>query len=372
MSEPALLKTPLHDWHREHGGRLVEFGGWEMPVQYGSIVEEHRAVRERAGLFDVSHMGRLRFWGTDAASWIDHATTNAVRKLTPGRVQYGLMVDETGGVIDDLLVYRSPAGGDEYLVVCNASNRSAVVGQFGRLGLHFQASFDDRTVETAMIAVQGPRALETAGRVVSTGSPLPELGYYRYAEGTAFGERVLVSRTGYTGEDGVELIVPEGLAIRTWEALLSAGREFDVMPIGLAARDTLRFEAAMPLHGHEMDRTVNPFAAGLGWAVKLDKGEFTGREALKRCRDEPGGTRVGLELGGKRIARQGCPVLKDGRVIGAVTSGTFAPTLDKSLAMARVEPGVAGTGATLAVDIRGREEPARVVPLPFYRRPEDR
>ena len=367
MSEPALMKTPLHAWHQAHGGRLVEFGGWEMPVQYSTIVEEHRAVRERVGLFDISHMGRLRFWGPGVASWLNFATTNDVTRLAPGQIQYSLMVNAGGGVIDDLLVYHSPAGGDEYLVVCNASNRHHVVGQFGGLDLGVKAAFDDRTVETAMIAVQGPRAAETVRRVVPD-APLATLGYYHYAAASAFHEPVLISRTGYTGEDGYELIVPEGLALKTWEALLAAGQEFDILPIGLGARDTLRFEAGMPLHGHEMDETVNPYAAGLGWAVKLSKGEFVGRDALRRFKADPGRARIGLELEGKRIARQGCPVTSGGRVVGAVTSGTFAPTLGKALAMALVEPSSAAPGSTLTIDVRGRDEAARVVPLPFYRR----
>ena len=379
MPEAALLKTPLHAWHKAHGGRLVEFGGWEMPVQYSTIVEEHTAVRERVGLFDISHMGRLSFdghlgsAGHDALASLNFATTNDVARLKPTQIQYSLMVDHDGGVIDDVLVYRLPDG--RYSMVCNASNRGKVVAQLRRILAGFDTGLDDQTERTAMIAVQGPRAAQTLGRILYGSSihPFEDIRYYTaftaevmlaYADCTA-----IVSRTGYTGEDGFELIVPAEHAESTWAELMTAGRDFGILPIGLGARDTLRFEAGMPLYGHEMDETINPYAAGLGWAVKLNKGEFVGRDALRKFKANPGMARVGLELEGKRIARQGCPVTREGRAVGAVTSGTFAPTLGKSLAMALVEPGAAAVGTALVVDVRGRDEPARVVPLPFYRRP---
>jgi len=367
MSSETAFKTPLYDWHRSHGGRLVEFGGWLMPVQYTTIVDEHHAVRRGVGLFDISHMGRLSFDGPAALAWLNAATTNDVARLKPGQIQYSLMVDEAGGVIDDVLVERKPDG--PYALVCNASNRGNVVAQLGHLGRGLDARLDDRTEPTAMIAIQGPKALECLARVVE--SPLADLPYYRcrYADIGSSAVPASISRTGYTGEDGFELVVPQGPATQVWEALLQAGREFGIRPIGIGARDTLRFEAGMPLYGHEIDETVNPYAAGLGWAVKLDKGEFVGRDALRKFKASPGMTRVGLELEGKRIARQGCAVTREGRAVGAVTSGTFAPTLGKSLAMALVEPGAAVLGTALTVDVRGRDEPARVVPLPFYRRP---
>lgn len=368
MGGEALLKTPLHAWHHTHGGRLVEFGGWSMPVQYSTITDEHRAVRERAGLFDISHMGRLDFEGADVAPWLDLATTNRVARLEPGKIQYSLMVDEHGGVIDDILVYRLPTG--TYSVVCNASNRLAVVAQFRKLGSAFDAKLIDQTPTTAMIAVQGPAALAIAQRHLDT--PLTDLAYYGCATGTMLGADVLISRTGYTGEDGFELILPEAKAEAAWDALMDAGRVFGLQPCGLGSRDTLRFEAAMPLYGHEMDLTVHPYAAGLGWAVKLDKGNFIGRDALRRHKAAPGRSRVGLALGGKRIARQGHPVRlgadPESPVVGVVTSGTFAPTLNQSLAMALVRSDLAALDTELVVDIRGNLETARVVPLPFYRR----
>ena len=369
MAGEVLLKTPLHGWHHTHGGRLVEFGGWSMPVQYSTIIDEHKAVRERAGLFDISHMGRLDFAGPDVLPWLDLATTNRVGRLEPGKIQYSLMVDEHGGVIDDILVYRLPTG--SYSIVCNASNRLKVVAQLHHLAEGFDAKLVDQTTATAMIAVQGPAALAVAQRHVD--APLTDLPYYGCTTGTMLGAYVLISRTGYTGEDGFELIVPEAKAEAAWDALMDAGRVFGLQPCGLGSRDTLRFEAAMPLYGHEMDSTVHPYAAGLGWAVKLDKGKFVGRDALRKHKADPGRTRVGLALAGKRIARQGHPVRlavsPDAEVVGVVTSGTFSPTLNQSLAMALVRSDLAGLNTELAVDVRGNLESARVVPLPFYRRP---
>lgn len=374
MSNDASLQTPLHAWHSAHGGRMVEFGGWSMPVQYTSITEEHQAVRNRVGLFDISHMGRLVFEGPEAERWLEQATTNNVAKLAPGRIQYSLLVNEQGGVLDDVLVYRMLDNG--LRMVCNASNRARVTNQLNAvaeaLSLDPLTRAGDHTLTTAMIAVQGPKAEATLQRIL--GTPLGPIGSYQLCEGPiiagpANGAHAVVSRTGYTGEDGFELIVPSPLALPVWETLLDAGREFAILPCGLGARDTLRFEAAMPLYGHELDESINPYAAGLGWVVKLNKGDFVGREALRGFKANPGRTRIGLALEGKRIARQGCPVRFDGAEVGVVTSGTFSPTLGRSLAMALVEPAAETVGARLVVDVRGRDEPAEVVTLPFYRRP---
>ncbi len=364
MAADALLKTPLHDWHHTHGGRLVEFGGWSMPVQYSTIVDEHNAVRRRAGLFDISHMGRLDFDGPDAPAWLEKVSTNHVAKLRPGQIQYSLMVDEHGGLLDDILVYHRPDG--RYAMVCNASNRLKVVAKLERHRDGSDARLIDRTFDTAMIAVQGPAALAIAQRHLD--APLTDVPYYHCVVGTMLGAEVLASRTGYTGEDGFELIVPAAKAEAAWDALLDAGRVFGAAPCGLGARDTLRLEAAMPLYGHEMDETVNPYAVGLGWAVKLAKGDFVGRDALRKFKGEPGRTRIGLALAGKRIPRQGHPVLIDGHQVGIVTSGTFAPTLGQGLAMALVRSGAVKPDAALTVDIRGHVEPAHLAQLPFYRR----
>ena len=369
MPEPTLLKTPLlktplHDWHQAHGGRIVEFGGWLMPVQYSTIIDEHRAVRERVGLFDISHMGRLTFDGPGMLDWLERVTTNHVARLKLDQIQYSLMANEQGGLIDDILVYRHQYG---YYVVCNASNRPAVVAQLERHRAGAEGNFHDRTADTAMIAVQGPAALATVQPLFN--QPLDTVKYYHLSMGLLLGDvTAVVSRTGYTGEDGYELIVGAGQAERVWNALLDSGRSHGIAPCGLGARDTLRFEAAMPLYGHELSDSINPYAAGVGWAVKLDKGEFVGREALRGWKQAPGQARIGLRLEGKRIARQGTPVLDGERAVGTVTSGTFAPTLQSSLAMALVEPGASHVGTRLALDVRGHREPAQVVELPFYRR----
>jgi aminomethyltransferase len=366
MADSAPLQTSLHEWHAAHGGRLVEFGGWSMPVQYASIVEEHQAVRNGVGLFDIGHMGRLRFHGPEALAWLEFATTNAVSKLEPGQIQYSLMVGEDGGVLDDILVYRLVEA-DEFGVVCNASNREKVVAQFLKVGKSRDASLDDMTLDTAMIAAQGPLAKELVGRVVK--ADLANLKYYHHTGGEAVGQAVSISRTGYTGEDGFEVIIAREAAESLWLEFLKAGTSLGVKPCGLGARDTLRFEAAMPLYGHEMDESVNPYDAGLSWAVKLNKGDFVGRDALKKAKLESSRVRVGLAIEGKRIARQGSVVSAGGSEVGKVTSGTLSPTLGRSLAMALITREAASAGKPLSVDIRGHTEAATVVPLPFYRRP---
>jgi len=333
-----------------------------MPVQYTTIVEEHRAVRERAGLFDISHMGRLTFDGPGVLDWLERVTTNRVTRLADLQIQYSLVPNERGGVIDDILVYRQPFA---YIVVCNASNRDAVKAQFEQYRQGALGNFVDRTLDTAMIAIQGPRALEILQPLYD--QPLEPVKYYHFTMGRLL-ERVtaVVSRTGYTGEDGFEVICGAQSATLVWEALLDQGKFYGIVPCGLGARDTLRLEAAMPLYGHELTENINPYAAGLGRAVKLDKGDFVGRDALKSLKSSPGQTRIGLVLDRKRIARQGAAVLAGDKPVGQVTSGTFSPTLQLSLAMALVEPSAAGLASELAVDIRGHREPARVVKLPFY------
>ncbi|MFO0908246.1 MAG: glycine cleavage system aminomethyltransferase GcvT [Isosphaeraceae bacterium] len=366
MSSEQALKTPLHDWHRTHGGRIVEFGGWLMPVQYSSIVDEHLAVRNQVGLFDISHMGRLTFDGPDELAWLEHVTTNHVARLAENQIQYSLMANGGGGLIDDILVYRTPYG---HILVCNASNRAHVLAQLERHREGRVANLVDRTPDTAMIAVQGPKALATVQPLF--GSPLGSLKYYHLTMGRVLGDvDTIVSRTGYTGEDGFELIVGASAAVRVWEALLESGQAHGIKPCGLGARDTLRFEAGMPLYGHELNEAVNPYAAGVGWAVKLEKGDFVGRDALSEARGRPGQTRVGLRLDSKRIARQGAEVFRGESPVGLVTSGTFAPTLQQTLAMALVESESASPGMVLSVDVRGQRESATVVPLPFYRRPK--
>ncbi len=358
------LRTPLYDWHVAHGGRMVEFGGWAMPVQYTGIVAEHQAVRTAAGLFDISHMGRLSFAGAGSLDLIQYVFTNDAGTMKDGQVRYGLICNEHGGVRDDVLVYRWPYG---YAMVVNASNRIKIIDWLAAHKGGHAVEVSDRTTDTAMIAVQGPRAVALA---LDLFPGADRLAYY-YAEPTTYrGKPCVVSRTGYTGEDGLEVIVPRDLGVPLWEDFVTRG----AVPSGLGARDTLRLEAAMPLYGHELTEEINPFEAGLAWAMKLQKGDFIGRGSLLMAREQVGRSgrqRVGLELEGRRAAREGCPVvLGDGREVGRVTSGSFTPTLQKSIAMAYVDVAHASVGTRLLVDVRGKNEPARVVPLPFYKRPK--
>jgi aminomethyltransferase len=336
-----------------------------MPVQYRSIVEEHQAVRRGVGLFDISHMGRLTFDGAGVLEWLERVSTNQVSRLSEGQIQYSLITNERGGVIDDILVYRQPFA---YLVVCNASNRSKVLEQFQANQAGGDGNLRDRTLDTAMIAVQGPRALETLQPLFN--QPLEGVHYYHLTMGRLL-DRVdaVVSRTGYTGEDGFEVIVAARAAVEIWGALLEAGKPYGVIPGGLGARDTLRLEAAMPLYGHELTEEIDPYSAGIGWAVKLNKGDFVGRDQLALRKEGPPRARIGLLLDGKRIARQGAAVSSGEREVGLVTSGTFSPTLQASIAMALVSPDAQAVGTPLSVDVRGHRESARVVRLPFYKRP---
>jgi aminomethyltransferase len=354
-----LHRTPLYDWHVAHGARMVEFAGWDMPVQYSSIVEEHRAVRTAVGLFDISHMGRFWLPGAAAVELVQKLFTNNAATLKQGQVRYGLICDENGGILDDVLVYGWPDGRG---MVVNASNREKILAWMERHGAG-RTAIEDRTRDSCMIAIQGPRALEVCRQL--TPADIAALPYYFATRTTYRGEPCVVSRTGYTGEDGFELIVSAAKGRPAWEELLNRG----AIACGLGARDTLRLEAAMPLYGHELTEEIDPFQAGLDWAVKLDKGDFVGRAALARlAQDKTRPRRVGLELEGKRIAREGAAVFYEGRSIGRLTSGTFSPTLAKAIAMAYVDPAHASPGTTCDADVRGKPAVARVVPLPFYNR----
>jgi aminomethyltransferase len=356
------LRTPLYDWHVAHAARMVDFGGWDMPVQYTTIIDEHTAVRTGAGLFDVSHMGRLSFAGPDSLALIQHVFTNDAATMKDGQVRYGLICNERGGVRDDVLVYRWLNG---YEMVVNAGNREKIVSWLGEHKGRHNVKVSDRTMATCMAAVQGPKAVEMC-RDLTAFDPC-QLAYYHAAPSMYQGKPCVVSRTGYTGEDGVEIVVSAAQGAALFDELAARGAK----PCGLGARDTLRLEAAMPLYGHELTEDIDPLQAGLGWAVKLNKGDFIGREALlhlQQNKTQP--VRIGLVLEGKRIAREATTVLSDSRPIGRVTSGTFAPTLQKALAMAYVEPALSAVGTALSVDVRGKIEAARVVALPFYRRPQ--
>jgi len=365
VAQPHL--TPLVGVHRSLGARLIEFGGWLMPVQYASILEEHRAVRERAGLFDLSHMGELFVEGPQAGEALARALVTNPPALAPGRAHYSMIVAQDGGIIDDLIVYRLAE--ERFLVVANAGNAHVVSDILAeRLG-GFKAILDDQSLTTALIAVQGPAAAEILRPL--TDVDLAGLRYYAIAEGAVAGIPGLVARTGYTGEDGFELFVEWGRAEELWQAVTAAGEPHGLVPVGLGARDTLRLEAGMPLYGNELDLETNPFEAGLGRVVKLDKpGDFVGRAALERvARDGPARLLVGLRITGRGIARHGYPVLAGPRRTGSVTSGTQSPTLGVPIAMAMVAPEDAEPGTILEVQIRDQGVPAEVVALPFYRRP---
>jgi aminomethyltransferase len=363
-----LHETALIEVHRALGARLIEFGGWLMPVQYTGILDEHRAVRERAGLFDLSHMGELFVEGDDAGDALAAALVSDPRTLADGRAQYSMICAPDGGVIDDLIVYR--LGPERFLVVANAGNATTVSDELAvRLG-SWRAVLDDRSLATSLVAIQGPRSAEVLAPL--TDVDLASLRYYAIAEGQVAGVRALVARTGYTGEDGFEVFVDWGRGPEVWEALAEGGKDAGVIACGLGARDTLRLEAGMPLYGNELDRETNPFEAGLGRVVKLEKpGDFVGRGALARiARDGPAKQLVGMIITGRGIARHGYPVLDGERRTGVVTSGTHSPTLGKPIAMGYVAPADADPATILAVEIREQPVAAEVVPLPFYKRPK--
>jgi aminomethyltransferase len=406
-ADTALRRTPLHDCHLELGARMVGFAGWEMPVQYAGVIEEHRAVRGAAGLFDVSHMGEVRVRGAGAEQLLQRLTPNDVAQLKTGRAHYSGLLTERGTYVDDLLVYR--LADDDFLVVVNASNAASdlawlrarrekrehvagpeavradaaqdsgqppglgpgpvgPVGPVGPGGSTPAAELLDASDDYALLALQGPRALAILEPLASPG--IAALRYYGFLHGEVAGVPAIISRTGYTGEDGFELyLAPEG-APEVWRRLLAAGAPQGLVPAGLGARDTLRLEAAMALYGHEIDDRTTPFEAGLSWVVKLGKGDFLGRAALVEQRDRGvQRTLVGFTVEGRGIARQGHAVLSDGTAVGAVTSGTWSPTFGKAIGMAYVPPALASPGTRLGIDVRGRTLEAAVVELPFYRRP---
>ena len=364
--EPSVHLTPLTEVHRALGARLIEFGGWLMPVQYGSIIDEHRAVRERVGLFDLSHMGELFVDGPEAGAALAAALVSDPPSLAIGRAHYSMICTPGGGIIDDLIVYRLAE--TQFMVVANAGNAAVVSDTLAERLVAFRAVLDDRALATGLLAIQGPRAVDALAPL--TDVDLGSLRYYGISEGTVAGLPAMVARTGYTGEDGFEVFVDTGLTGRLWEALFGATREHGGVPVGLGARDTLRLEAGMPLFGNELDLQTNPFEAGLGRTVKLGKpGEFVGRAALeKAARDGPSRRLVGLVMEGRGIARHGYPVFAGDRRTGVVTSGTQSPTLGVPIAMAYVGPSDAEPGTVVDVEIRGARVPARVVTLPFYRR----
>ena len=365
--EEALRHTPLFDLHVELGGRMVGFGGWEMPIQYSSILREHEAVRQRAGLFDVSHMGEIEVKGAGAAELVDQLVTNWPSQLPLDGVLYTPMCREDGGIVDDLLVYKLAE--DRFLLVVNAGTTGKdvawVVSQAARLGS--QALVADRSAEIAQLALQGPRAEAILASVL--GADLNQLAFFHWLEvDDLLGQRALVSRTGYTGEDGFEIYLRSGAAEQVARALLERGQSEGLAMVGLGARDSLRFEACLPLYGQEISDTINPLEAGLGIFVKWDK-DFIGKQALLRAKDKGLARRlVGLRLTQRAVPRHGYDVVAAGEVVGEVTSGMIAPTLGEPLALALVPPERSQLGSQMAVRIREQDIAAEVVKRPFYRR----
>ncbi|MEL7498801.1 MAG: glycine cleavage system aminomethyltransferase GcvT [Planctomycetota bacterium] len=370
-STATLLKTPLHDWHESHQGRMVDFAGWSMPVQYTSIIDEHHQTRKAIGLFDVSHMGRLYFSGNDVDQFLDRLTTRRIAGVDCGRIRYSLMTNEQGGILDDVLVYHLPdaAGNPFHMMVVNASNREKIVSWIQSHLDGTDVQMEDRTTTTAMIAVQGPKANHEVAKLADVDPAT--LAYYTGTTTNVAGVNAILSRTGYTGEDGCEIICEGHDAVKVWQAIIDAATPLNGGACGLASRDTLRLEAGMPLYGHELSEAINPAQADLKFAIQMKNREFVGKQAILDARkDESLRVRVGLELEGRRPAREECSVLHDEKPVGVVTSGTFAPTLQKSLSMAYVDRAVAEAGTPVTIDIRGKSHPAKVVALPFYQRPE--
>ena len=356
-------KTPLYDIHVALGGKIVPFADYLLPVQYRGVIAEHMAVRRACGLFDVSHMGELVYEGSDALANVNHMLTNDFTSLPVGKVRYSPLCNETGGVVDDLLVYRT--GEQRYLLVVNASNREKDLAFMQRY-LFGDCTLTDQSDHIAQLALQGPRAEEIL-KTLTDPTQIPE-AYYSFTDDVTVADiPCLVSRTGYTGEDGFELHCANADAPALWTALLAAGEPHGLVPCGLGARDTLRLEAAMPLYGHEMDETVSPLETGLGFAVKLGKDSFVGKHALLD-RQPTKIRRIGLAVTGRGIVREDAPLFIDGKQVGKTTSGTHCPYLGKAVAMALVEKPHCKPGTVMIAQVRGRDVPVEVVPLPFYKK----
>jgi len=358
----VLKRTPLYAVHVKAGARMVPFGGWEMPVQYSGIVEEHRTVRGAVGLFDVSHMGEFEITGPGALAVLQRVTTNDVSALAAGQVQYSLLCYPDGGIVDDLTLYR--LADDRFMMTVNASNIDkdwAWVTAEGR----GDARWKNVSAETGLLAVQGPRAEALVGRLADV--DVAGIGYYRFARGKVAGVSAIISRTGYTGEDGFELYVDAGQAVSLWNRLMDAGKADGIKPVGLGARDTLRLEMKYALYGNDIDQTTNPLEAGLGWVVKLGKGDFLGRPAIEKVKEEgPRRKLVGFEMVDRAVARHGYRVLKAGAEVGVVTSGSYGPQVDRYIGVGYVPTTCSRVGDEFEVEVRGKGQRAKVVQTPFY------
>lgn len=377
-TENAPRSTPFAGLHEQYGGQMVDFTGWSLPIRYGSIIEEHQQVRNSGGFFDVSHMGRLRFRGPDAGRFLDRICTRQIRGMAEGQCRYSLVCNEQGGCRDDVLVYC--LGPSEYLMVCNGANRAKITAHVEAHRGDLDLSFDDQTEKTAMCAVQGPRVMDLIG---SLSKEIPALKRFRFVVKNLMVLKVIVSRTGYTGEDGVEVILDAKMATPALKMLLKDLGEQDsiVRPCGLGARDTLRLEAGMPLYGHEITEEIDPLSAGLGFAVKLDKGDapvadggpaerFIGQDALQAIAEKgPARRLMGLLVEGRRSPRQSMPILIGGEPLGEVTSGCLSPTLDRPIAMGYVPAEHAEPGTRVEIDLGRTRVDAELQPIPLYKRP---
>ncbi len=360
----ALKRTPLYASHLSFGARMVDFGGWEMPVQYSGVVDEHLTVRSAVGLFDVSHMGEIEIRGAEAAQLVDHVTTNAVSKLQAGQAQYSGLLYEHGGFVDDILVHKVAA--DHFFLCVNASNQEKDFDHIRAVN-RFDARVEFVSDRYAQIAVQGPLALRTLQKLTSV--DLSSIAYYWFTDGAVSHTPARIARTGYTGEDGFEIYIAPAEAARVWRELLETGREFGIKPCGLGARNTLRLESKMALYGHEIHASITPYEADLGWIVKLDKGDFIGRAALARQKQQ--GVRrklVGFEMRGRGIGRDSYEVRVDGSPAGWVTSGSPAPSLNKNVGLCYLPASHARPGARIEVMVRNQPVEAETVPTPFYKR----
>ncbi len=359
-----MKKTALYSWHEQAGAKIIDFGGYLMPVQYAGIIAEHRAVREAAGLFDVSHMGNFYIRGEKAGEFLQYLTTNNVAKVRDGQAQYTLMLYPDGGIVDDLIIYRISA--DTWFLIVNASNcEKDFLWIGGHLGEFEGVTLEDKTGSLSLIALQGPKSMEILDRVFP-GSGLSGLGSFHFRTIPYEGSEIMVARTGYTGEEGVEVCLPNEVAESLWSALMEAGREDGIQPIGLGARDTLRLEMGYSLYGHEIERDINPLEARLNWVVKMNKGNFIGKQACQQVEIDPRRGVVGFALEGRAIPRQGFKVFNsDHQEIGQVCSGTMSPTLQEPIGTASVLADYTPTGTTLFVEIRGSLHSGVVRHLPF-------
>lgn len=359
-----MKRTPFYEIHKNAGAKIVPFAGYEMPVLYAGIMEEHKAVRNAVGVFDVSHMGEFFAKGTNALSFLQSITVNDVSKLTPGKAQYSAMCFDDGGIVDDLLIYMLAE--NSYMIVVNASN---IEKDWEWMKKHCPSDveFVNKSDETALLAIQGPKSLETMQKLTS--SNLSAIPYYNFVQGSIAGVEMIISRTGYTGELGFEIYFGVTHAEKIWNTIFDAGKEFGITPIGLGARDTLRLEMGYCLYGNDIDQTTNPIEANLGWITKLNKGEFVAKSILEKTKtDGPKRKLVGMLLSDKAVPRHGYPLVVNGENVGVVTSGTFAPSLEKGIAMGYVNAPYNEIGSRISIDVRGKLVAATIVALPFLKK----